>query len=249
VKTAGGVATLRAVGVLNSKVDVTCLVDSGASQNFLSLELLKEAGVPMGTIEGDPTVRLGDGRIVSALGLAKDVPLKLGAAVDRMEFVVLPNSCGDVVLGMPWLTDKNPRIDWRKRTVVVDGQVISVGPSMEANSMFLGLMRLNREEKMSTTQEDGKDHAFIEDEETLDQLGVVAVDGSPGIGKLVVARKKSGFKKRWFGPMWVHAMNGSDKFQLKTLQGHDHPQMIHIKRLLCVQPASVMGGIESSCAG
>jgi hypothetical protein len=249
--TSGGVATLRIIGHLKDKGEVTCLVDSGASQNFMSLELLKEAGIPMGVldgIDGDSTVRLGDGRQITALGLARNVQLRMGEDVDALDFVILPSSCGDVVLGMPWLAGKNPRVDWKSRKVTIDGKVLPMEPRMEANMMWfelLGPARMSEEQDKARVNFKGKEDRFINDEEWFRRLGVVASDGQIQPGSLVVIRGKNVPSRRWFGPMKIDQAKGPDKFQLLTLDGRRHPQDVHTNRLRCVSPASGKGGIES----
>jgi dUTP pyrophosphatase len=108
---------LRVEGQIGDQ-KVRMLVDSGASRNFISTELVRTLNVeprPYGP-EG-PKIRLGDGSIVPVEGKAEDVPVWMEGRMEEIDFEMLPMGEKTAILGMPWLRDVNPRIDWANMTV------------------------------------------------------------------------------------------------------------------------------------
>ena len=98
-----------------------CLVDSGASGNFISSGFVKQHSLPMHPLRSDQASRvtLADGSQQSAMGVLKGVELHLQSYSTSLELVAIPLSGYDVILGMPWLEDANPIIDWREKTIQV----------------------------------------------------------------------------------------------------------------------------------
>lgn len=112
------------------------LIDCGASGNFVNLEFVRRHGIPMATRHRRRTITLADGSQQSSRLFVKDAQLQLGAHRERMDFTVmnLKNHDFDVVLGMPWLTRANPRIDWAQR-------VMTIASTTKSQPILLQLMK------------------------------------------------------------------------------------------------------------
>jgi hypothetical protein len=122
----GGVL-LRVCARING-LPATCLIDCGASGDFVSLGFVERHGL-LGDLE--PTqrrVRGYDGAVTQAAGtllapLDLVCPRSIGGVCEdvqlQREFLVAPLHSVDVVLGLPWLSSVNPEIRFRARTVHV----------------------------------------------------------------------------------------------------------------------------------
>jgi hypothetical protein len=104
------------VGAMVAGHDVDCLIDSGASRNFMDAAYAKAKGlVPRGPIS---KVRVANGSIIKTVG-----EVECNVAFDRygmlphectVRFTVLPLVDQAVILGYPFLQDQNPLIDWQE---------------------------------------------------------------------------------------------------------------------------------------
>jgi hypothetical protein len=134
-----GTQVMRANGVVGAgKMEAVFMFDSGATHNFVSMKTAKDMGLPMGILEGDRSVKFGDGKKSPALGLVQDVVFRVGDCDDKDDFVVIPGNGEDLVLGMGWLERRNPTIDWRQRSVMVDDKKIGLQQtSIEYSGMIM----------------------------------------------------------------------------------------------------------------
>ena len=103
----------------------TFLLDCGASNDFVDTEFVRRHAIPCGL--SDRWVKLADGKLSRADGalraggtLAALTPPSVPVPFDRV-FTMTPLAGYDALLGMPWLRDANPRVDWQNRRVVVTG--------------------------------------------------------------------------------------------------------------------------------
>jgi hypothetical protein len=98
-----------------------CLVDSGASGNFVSLDLVRRACLPVVVHRRRRTITLADGSRQSSRMCVKQLQLRLGEHTETIDLTVMPlkHHDFDVVLGMPWLSRANPLIDWAHRTLTI----------------------------------------------------------------------------------------------------------------------------------
>ena len=98
-----------------------CLVDSGASGNFISSDFVNQHSLSLQSLSSDQAshVTLADGSQQSAVGVLKDVELRLQSYSTSLDLVAIPLSGYDVILGMPWLEDANPIIDWKEKIIQV----------------------------------------------------------------------------------------------------------------------------------
>jgi hypothetical protein len=99
------------------------LVDSGATGNFVNAAFVQQHRLSTVPLVVPDIVKLADGSQQAAGSAVPSVAVSLGSYTDHVDLVSLPLDGYDVILGMTWLHQYNPTIDWRRRSVVlVDAQ-------------------------------------------------------------------------------------------------------------------------------
>lgn len=124
-----GISVLQLAGVSTKKRQLikfegtlcgrpaVCLLDSGASANFVSSAFVRQHQLEIDGLQEQQPITLADGSQQRAHGLLKDASLVLDTYLDRISFIALPLSGYDCILGMSWLEEKDPHISWREKTV------------------------------------------------------------------------------------------------------------------------------------
>ena len=97
------------------------LLDSGSSGNFVSSEFVSKHGLKTVPSSRPSTVKLADGSSHSISLVLSSASLSIPPLNDKQTLAVLPIPGFDAILGMPWLEQHNPHIDWRKKEVRPDG--------------------------------------------------------------------------------------------------------------------------------
>ena len=95
------------------------LVDSGATGNFVNAAFVQQHRLSTVPLVVSDIVQLADGSQYAAGSYASSVAMSLGSYTDRVDLVSLPLEGYDVILGMAWLHQYNPAIDWRRRSIVL----------------------------------------------------------------------------------------------------------------------------------
>ena len=96
-----------------SKEDAIIMIDSGASRNFLSHAFVLKNKIRLDT-ENKDIIRLADGRNIEGNGTVNSLRYSIGQYTARSNFSVTKLTQGyDMILGKPWLTKVNPRINWQ----------------------------------------------------------------------------------------------------------------------------------------
>ena len=113
------------------------MVDSGATGNFISPELVATLGCA--TQEKDEPYQLQaiDGNSLSkddSRGVVKEtkpLPVAIQRHHEELTFDIVGMATHDVVLGMPWLKKHNPILDWEKRVLTFErcGCVSAIQPT------------------------------------------------------------------------------------------------------------------------
>ena len=114
----------------------TVLIDSGADLNFISSALVKSLNLSTIPLVHPQRINL------AASGSSLDITtqtvstfLKLGPHPEEISFLVVPDLSFPIILGMAWLRENNPTIDWARRTVSLPSHT----PSTPTDSEILAL--------------------------------------------------------------------------------------------------------------
>jgi hypothetical protein len=99
------------------KTTITSIIDSGADINYVNKNWCDERKIHYKMI-GWGWVRSYNGKKTRTKILEANVKMRIQGKFMRENFRVLEETGSDLlVLGDPWLTNENPDIDWKKRTV------------------------------------------------------------------------------------------------------------------------------------
>ncbi len=97
----------------------TALLDSGAEGNLLDISLAQLLHIPLVSLCHKISVSALNGQSLPQISLSM-VPITLvtsGNHSETITFLVTHSPLAPVVLGHPWLTQHNPRVDWGRNTV------------------------------------------------------------------------------------------------------------------------------------
>ncbi|XP_062085608.1 uncharacterized protein LOC133791705 [Humulus lupulus] len=122
--------TLKLAGHIGQR-PVTVLVDSGATHNFISMDVVSQVGIPIiaTTCYG---VLLGIGGKVRTEGVCAQVELDLGAVRVVTDFLPLELGGADVILGIKWLeTLGNMQVNWK--TMVIRFEMAGVWVTLQGD--------------------------------------------------------------------------------------------------------------------
>ena len=96
----------------------TVLIDCGATNDFISADFVNSQQLPTDGNPADQVVILGNGQ-TQQCGATCTVLLKMHGYQIRRKLQVTNLPHHDVILGMPWLTEANPVLDFQRRTCTV----------------------------------------------------------------------------------------------------------------------------------
>lgn len=130
------------------KTNVVVLIDSGATHNFISPEIVKKTRLPTST-SGKFTVLVGTGITVNGSTVCRTVELQLQSVLVTTDFIVLEPGSADVILGIQWLrTLGRCEVDWEKQElsfltksgrVTLQGDVQLEGQAKDLLSEYSGM--------------------------------------------------------------------------------------------------------------
>jgi hypothetical protein len=89
------------------------MLDSGATGNFVSNQFVQKHGFSTTSLPRQDTVTLADGSTQTTGSMMQAAAVRICSYTDRLNFVTLPLTGYDVILGMPWLYHYNPVVDWQ----------------------------------------------------------------------------------------------------------------------------------------
>ena len=98
-------------------VTINAMVDSGATEDFIDSEVCKKHGIKMIKAKNPREIYLADGK-PSAMGPVThrtEVPMDISNHRESATFQVANLQHHEVILGMPWLQEHNPTIDWKEK--------------------------------------------------------------------------------------------------------------------------------------
>ncbi len=99
----------------------TALLDSGAEGNLLDISLAQLLHIPLVPLRHKISVSALNGQSLPPISLST-VPITLvtsGNHSETITFLVTHSPLAPVVLGHPWLTQHNPRVDWGRNCLLV----------------------------------------------------------------------------------------------------------------------------------
>jgi hypothetical protein len=101
--------------------DIKVMIDSGATGNFMSPKTLARINIPIRSI-GAYLLQTVDGTNVNhneGIINKATIPSKLrtDGHTSEVQFDIAPIGDTEAILGMPWIKEHNPEIDWVKRTL------------------------------------------------------------------------------------------------------------------------------------
>ena len=113
----------------HNKGNVEFLLDSGASNNFLSPRQVARRRLRVSKAPTPLRVALADGRTLITDDLVT-TEIRLGTLIASIDLYVLDINGLDAVLGKPFLTDFNPHIDWTTNVMAIrhDGLTHVIDP-------------------------------------------------------------------------------------------------------------------------
>jgi len=141
----------------------TCLIDCGATNDFLSLEFVRRNDLTKELTTTNRRIKGYDGNISPAAG-ALTTLIQLSDKNDetikyegsKRQFLVTTLHGEDAILGLPWLSDANPNVDFRTRIITIGKQQLNTTttrptatttPSKKINPIVEGIMKLLEHEE------------------------------------------------------------------------------------------------------
>ena len=107
---------LKLIATING-IQGTILVDCGATGDFISHEFIRKNRLPSTLLASKTSLRLVDGTTYTISRRASALTLRFPGFEGTVTPLIVPLQGYDLILGMPWLTNHNPHIDWRTRTL------------------------------------------------------------------------------------------------------------------------------------
>ena len=103
--------------------ELMCLIDCGASRCYMDSQTCLRLGLQ--PVAEHATLELGDGTRVPSKGCIENLHFSMGSRTFSQNFTVTKLMTGvDMVLGMTWLEQVNPLINWGSHTIYVQDQNI-----------------------------------------------------------------------------------------------------------------------------
>jgi len=114
---------IRLQGINNCTI-MNAMIDSGATEDFINQEFCNKYQIRTTKAKDSREIYLADGE-PSSMGpvthIAK-VPMDIGAHKEITTFQVSKLQNHQAILGMPWLRNHNPRIDWGQGKITFDSE-------------------------------------------------------------------------------------------------------------------------------
>lgn len=102
--------------------EIAVLIDSGSEDSFIDSQLAGHLGLATDMYRTDPiTVRFPDGS-TSSTRLLVNATIRIRNFKFQHQCFALPLHGYDIILGMPWLRQLNPDIDWSTQLVRIERQ-------------------------------------------------------------------------------------------------------------------------------
>jgi len=105
-------------------VTINAMIDSGAKEDFIDREVCNTHGIKMIKARNPMDIYLPDGK-PSAMGPVTHmtkVPMDISSHRELAAFQVANLQNHEVILGMPWLREHNPTIDWNDKRITFNSE-------------------------------------------------------------------------------------------------------------------------------
>jgi len=105
-------------------VTINAMMDSGATEDFIDREVCNKHGIKMIKAKNPREIYVADGK-PSAMGPATHmtkVPMDISSHIELATFQVANLQNHEVILGMPWLREHNPTIDWNNKRITFNSE-------------------------------------------------------------------------------------------------------------------------------
>ncbi len=97
---------------------VTILVDTGASGNFISSRVIKQLQLNTQRLETRQQATMANGKCVDIESVLSNARISFTGFDTKCSLLVIPDLKYDVILGMTWLREQNPTIDFHTSQLI-----------------------------------------------------------------------------------------------------------------------------------
>jgi len=107
-----------------ASVTINAMIDAGATEDFIDREVCNKHGIRMIKAKNPREIYLADGK-PSAMGPVTNmtkVPMDIGSHRELATFQVANLQNYEVIVGMPWLREHNPTIDWKDKRITFNSE-------------------------------------------------------------------------------------------------------------------------------
>ena len=104
------------LGELNG-IAVTFLIDSGASECFLSTAFVKKKNIKTRKTKAELNIQLADGTVRVSNLIVEEACVTIEEHAEFIDFSVIGLPKYEAILGKPWLNRWNPVIDWKENSL------------------------------------------------------------------------------------------------------------------------------------
>ena len=127
-------------------VKVAAMVDSGATSLFLDKKYADRHKMLQVPLKHPITLYNIDGMLNVAGSITHKVrlALKVGPSEDNYDFLVTSLGPEHVILGLPWLRQRNPQIDWQEGTMRLNSTAEIAQPELEVEVTRIMANRMER---------------------------------------------------------------------------------------------------------
>ena len=100
--------------------DVQCLLDSGASANFIDMKYCRSRGYRTMLMDRERRIKLANDTTIVSNEKIPRAQFKFNGFKDLQDLQVLDlKGMFQIILGQPFLVKHNPAIDWVQRTITL----------------------------------------------------------------------------------------------------------------------------------
>jgi len=105
-------------------VTINTMIDSGATEDFIDSEVCNKHGIKMIKAKNPREIYLVDGkpRAMGPVTHMTKVPMDISSHRELATFQVANLQNHEVILGMPWVREHNPTIDWNDKRITFNSE-------------------------------------------------------------------------------------------------------------------------------